>query len=66
MVRRKHSPKFKAMVAIEAIKAEKTISQIATEYGIHPQQVRDWRRHFLSKCHLVFDEGGRREYENFR
>ncbi|MCD6256210.1 MAG: hypothetical protein J7J44_08060 [Deltaproteobacteria bacterium] len=28
MVRRKHSPKFKAMVAIEAIKAEKTISQI--------------------------------------
>jgi len=46
MVRRKHSPKSKAMVAIEAIKAEKTISQIATEYGIHPQQVRDWRRQF--------------------
>jgi len=34
MVRRKHSPKFKAMVAIEVIKGEKTISQIASEYGI--------------------------------
>jgi len=44
VVRRKHSPKFKAMVAIEAINPEKTISQIATEYGIHPQQVRDWKR----------------------
>jgi len=63
MVRRKHSPKFKAMVAIEAIKAEKTISQIATEYDIHPQQVRDWKRQFLSKCHVVFDESGRREKE---
>ncbi len=49
------------MVAIEAIKGEKTISQIAAEYGIHPQQVRDWRRQFLSKCHVVFDESGRRK-----
>ena len=51
------------MVAIEAIEAEKTISQIATEYGIHPRQVRDWKKEFLSKCHVVFDESGKREKE---
>ena len=43
MVRRNHSPKCKAMVAIKAIKGEKTISQIVAEYSTHPQQVRDWR-----------------------
>ena len=34
---RKYSPKFKAEVALEAIKGDKTISQIASEYRIHPQ-----------------------------
>jgi len=35
-MRRKHSAKFKAMVALEAIKGEKNISQVASEYRIHP------------------------------
>jgi len=43
---RKYSSKFKAEVALEAIKGDKTISQIASEYGIHPQQVRIWRQEF--------------------
>ena len=37
--RRKHSPEFKAKVAIEAIKEVKTVSQIAQEYEIHPVMV---------------------------
>jgi len=37
---KKYTAKFKAAVALEAIKGDKTISQIASEYGIHPQQVR--------------------------
>lgn len=43
MIRRKHPLRFKAMVAIKAIKGEETISQIVAEYSIHRQQVRDWR-----------------------
>ena len=39
---KKYTAKFKATVALEAIKGDKTISQIASEYGIHPQQVRNW------------------------
>ena len=53
---RKCSPKFKAKVALEAIKGDKTISQIASEYGIHPQQVRAWKKEFLENMHLVFEK----------
>ena len=53
---RKYSPKFKAEVALEAIKGDKTISQIASEYGIHPQQVRAWKKEFLENMHLVFEK----------
>ena len=38
--RRKYTSQFKAKVAFEAAKGDKTISQIAAEYGLHPQQVR--------------------------
>ena len=38
--RRKYTAKFKAKVALEVSKGEKTISQIASECGIHPQQIR--------------------------
>ncbi len=54
---KKYTAKFKATVALEAIKADKTISQIASEYGIHPQQVRNWRKQFISKSHLIFERG---------
>ncbi len=53
-MRKKHTATFKAKIALEAIKGEKTISEIASEHGIHPQQVRSWKRKFLKKAHLVF------------
>ena len=42
--RRKHSPEFKAKVAIEAIKGVKTVSQIAQEHEIHPVMVSTWKK----------------------
>ncbi|MCD6463471.1 MAG: helix-turn-helix domain-containing protein [Thermotogae bacterium] len=50
---RKCSPKFKAEVTLETIKGDKTISQIASEYRIHPRQVRTWKEKFLENkiCH---------------
>ena len=53
---RKYTSQFKAKVAFEAAKGDKTISQIASEYGIHPQQVRIWKREFLENLHLVFEK----------
>jgi transposase-like protein len=41
--RRNHSAAFKAKVAIEAVKGEKTIAEIAQKHDVHPNQVTEWR-----------------------
>jgi len=57
--RRKHSPEFKARVALEAIKGVKTISQIAQEYEIHPVMVSNWKKEMLGHLPDVFDKNKR-------
>ena len=39
----KHSPAFKAKVALEALREEKTSAEIAGRYQIHPTQIRKWK-----------------------
>ncbi len=56
-MKRKFSASFKTQVAIEAIKGLKTINQIASEFEIHPNQVTDWKKLFLSNCESVFSKG---------
>lgn len=41
---RNHPPAFKARVAIEALKEQKTISQLAGLYSVHPTQINAWKR----------------------
>ena len=40
--RRNHSPAFKAKVALAAIKGEKTISELAQQFDLHPNQIKQW------------------------
>jgi len=56
-MRRQHDAAVKAKVALEAIKGEKTIAQIAGEYSIHPNQVRMWRDRALAALPAVFSKG---------
>ena len=42
--RRKHSTSFKARVALEALKGEETIAELAGRYEVHPSQVRKWKQ----------------------
>ena len=57
--RRSFDEKFKARVAVDALRNQRTVSEIAAEYGVHPNQVRDWKKQLLSKCPEVF-AGGRK------
>lgn len=55
-MRRNHDSSFKAKVALEAIKGEKTMAQIASEYGVHVNQIRQWRKHLLSELPALFSD----------
>jgi transposase len=52
--RRTFDDSLKAKVALDAIKGEKTISQLAGFYEIHPNQIRQWKQHFLENASSVF------------
>lgn len=52
--RRTHDDTFKARVAIEAIKEIKTIVEIASEYDVHPSQIKAWKNELLEKSTSVF------------
>lgn len=52
--RRNHSAKFKAQVALEAIRGEKTIAEIAAHHEVHPNQVTSWKNELLQKAAAVF------------
>ena len=56
--RKRHEAAFKARVALEALKGVKTIQQIASEYGVHPVQVSDWKRTLAERMAGVFDKHG--------
>ncbi|MEW5882432.1 MAG: transposase, partial [Pseudomonadota bacterium] len=45
--RRNHTAAFKAKVALEAIKGERTVTEIAQRFDVHPNQVTEWRRQLL-------------------
>jgi len=51
---KRRETELKLKVALEALKGELSISQIASKYDIHPKQVTDWRDQLLSEGKLVF------------
>ena len=59
--RRNHSPAFKAKVALAAIRGEKTMSELAEQFDVHPNQISTWREQLLQGASDVFDSGEKAE-----
>ena len=53
--RREHSAQFKFRVALEAAKEQHTISEVASEYQVHPTLVREWKKQLVSGGVAVFE-----------
>lgn len=54
MPKKRYTAAFKAKVALEAIKGQKTLSEIASEYEVHPNQVSQWKRQLREGLEDVF------------
>ncbi len=55
--RRRFSDKFKAKVALEAVKEIKTLSELATEFKVHPNQISIWKKQLLMNAEEIFASG---------
>jgi transposase len=53
--RQHHSAAFKAKVAIEALQERETLSEIATKYAVHPNQIARWKKEFLERAPELFE-----------
>ena len=55
--RRNHSPAFKAKVALAALKGEKTVSELAQLFDVHPNQITQWKSQLQDGAAAVFGSG---------
>ena len=62
--RKQHSPRFKAQVAVEAIRGEKTLSQLGSQFKVHPIQIAKWRKSALEHLPELFVDGRTRQNGN--
>ncbi|WAK04325.1 IS3 family transposase (plasmid) [Methylobacter sp. YRD-M1] len=55
--RRNHSPQFKAKVALAAIKGDKTLAELSSEFDVHPNQITQWKQQLLDNASDLFSKG---------
>jgi transposase len=57
--RKQHSAAFKAQVALAAVKGDKTVSQLAGQFGVHPTLIHAWKKQLLGGAEQVFGDGAK-------
>lgn len=55
--RRNHTPKFKARLALEALRGDATLAELASRHGVHATQITAWRKLLLEHAGEVFENG---------
>ena len=61
--RKQHSPEFKTKVALEALRGERTVAELASRFGIHPTMIHSWQRALVEGASGVFERGGKKAPE---
>jgi putative transposase len=61
--RRRFSPDYKFRVALEAAKGQQTLSELASKYGLHPNQISQWKRQLLESGADVFNHNSNKEVQ---
>lgn len=62
--RKTYSPKFKARVAMEGLRGEKTLSELGSQFKVHPIQIAKWRKLALDQMPELFVDGRRKTAAN--
>ena len=57
--RKQHSAQFKAQVAMAALSGEKTLAELAAEYGIHPTMISTWKQELVKRAGELFESGAK-------
>jgi transposase len=58
-MRKRYDKTFKAKIAVEALRGEKTLQEIATAYEVHPNMVALWKKQLLESAESVFEKPGK-------
>jgi transposase-like protein len=62
--RRRFAGEFKARVALEALRGDKSVQEIAAKHKVHPNQVSTWKRQAIDGLSDVFSNGTDREHQD--
>lgn len=62
--RKSFTTEFKVKIALEAIKGQRTVNEIASQYGVHPNQVTQWKRQAIESLPEVFSTRRERDAED--
>jgi transposase len=55
--RKNHSPAYKAKVALEAARGNRTVAEIAQAFAVHPSQIAGWKKHLITHAQDLFEHG---------
>jgi transposase len=57
--RKSHTPTFKAQVALAAVRGDRTVNELAAQFGVHPTLIHAWKKQLLAGAEQVFASGAK-------